>query len=147
MENNTLNHHGTKGMRWGIRRFQRKDGSLTPEGKKRYSGDGPDESIEEKKQRILKSHSAKEIYDNKDIFTDKEIQDAYLRLNTENNIKNLIPKNVSKGQQFLDNYSKMGASVKTVVDTSDSLYKSYVKGKKLLDTLRKSSEVVNEIVK
>ncbi len=32
-----LYHHGTKGMRWGIRRFQNKDGSLTPAGRKRYA--------------------------------------------------------------------------------------------------------------
>ena len=32
-----LTHHGIKGMRWGIRRFQKKDGSLTAAGKKRYS--------------------------------------------------------------------------------------------------------------
>lgn len=31
-----LRHHGVKGMKWGVRRFQRKDGSLTPAGKKRY---------------------------------------------------------------------------------------------------------------
>lgn len=31
-----LYHHGIKGQRWGIRRFQKKDGSLTPAGKKRY---------------------------------------------------------------------------------------------------------------
>lgn len=31
-----LYHHGIKGQRWGIRRFQRKDGSLTSAGKKRY---------------------------------------------------------------------------------------------------------------
>lgn len=31
-----LYHWGTKGMRWGIRRYQNKDGSLTPAGKKRY---------------------------------------------------------------------------------------------------------------
>lgn len=30
-----LYHHGIKGMRWGIRRFQNKDGSLTPRGQKR----------------------------------------------------------------------------------------------------------------
>jgi hypothetical protein len=30
-----LQHHGIKGQRWGIRRYQNKDGSLTPEGKKR----------------------------------------------------------------------------------------------------------------
>lgn len=32
-----LAHHGIKGMRWGVRRYQNKDGSLTPAGKKRYS--------------------------------------------------------------------------------------------------------------
>lgn len=32
-----LNHHGIKGMRWGVRRYQNKDGSLTPAGKTRYS--------------------------------------------------------------------------------------------------------------
>lgn len=34
-----LEHHGIKGMKWGIRRYQNKDGSLTPEGRKRYSDD------------------------------------------------------------------------------------------------------------
>lgn len=32
-----LYHYGIKGMRWGVRRFQKKNGSLTPAGKKRYS--------------------------------------------------------------------------------------------------------------
>lgn len=31
-----LYHHGIKGMRWGERRFQNEDGSLTEEGRKRY---------------------------------------------------------------------------------------------------------------
>lgn len=40
-ETNYLQHHGIKGMRWGIRRFQKKDGSLTSAGEKRYSGKTP----------------------------------------------------------------------------------------------------------
>lgn len=32
-----LVHHGIKGQRWGIRRYQNEDGSLTPSGRRRYS--------------------------------------------------------------------------------------------------------------
>lgn len=34
-----LRHHGVKGQKWGVRRYQKKDGSLTPAGKKRYYDD------------------------------------------------------------------------------------------------------------
>ena len=34
-----LAHHGIKGQRWGFRRFQNPDGSLTPEGRARYLGE------------------------------------------------------------------------------------------------------------
>ena len=35
-ENNALAHYGVLGMKWGIRKFQNKDGSLTEAGKSRY---------------------------------------------------------------------------------------------------------------
>lgn len=35
-------HYGVKGMKWGVRRFQNKDGTLTSKGKKRYSGNRGD---------------------------------------------------------------------------------------------------------
>lgn len=34
-----LVHYGVKGMKWGVRRYQNKDGTLTSAGKKRYSDD------------------------------------------------------------------------------------------------------------
>jgi hypothetical protein len=34
-----LMHYGVKGMKWGVRRYQKKDGTLTAKGKKRLSKD------------------------------------------------------------------------------------------------------------
>ena len=36
MNKTYLVHHGIKGQRWGVRRFQNDDGTLTPAGEKRY---------------------------------------------------------------------------------------------------------------
>lgn len=51
IQNDELYHHGVKGQRWGIRRYQNPDGSLTAEGKKRY---GTVENFEkaQKKKKI-----------------------------------------------------------------------------------------------
>lgn len=47
--NGELYHYGIKGQKWGRRRYQNPDGSLTPEGKKRYGTMSPD-----KLQKALK---------------------------------------------------------------------------------------------
>ena len=47
-EEEYLAHHGTKGQRWGVRRFQNSDGSLTAAGKLRYSVGNGGRSISKK---------------------------------------------------------------------------------------------------
>lgn len=48
MSNQELCHAGIKGMQWGVRRYQNKDGSLTELGKKRYDRDTKDLSDKKK---------------------------------------------------------------------------------------------------
>lgn len=40
-----LQHHGIPGMRWGVRRYQNKDGSLTVAGKKHVQGNDSSSSV------------------------------------------------------------------------------------------------------
>lgn len=39
MNNDHISHYGVEGQKWGIRRFQNADGSLTPLGKRRFAKD------------------------------------------------------------------------------------------------------------
>ena len=57
MENNELQHWGIKGQKWGLRRFQNPDGSLTAAGKKRYADDDEDYT-----KRAVRGHAGPGVY-------------------------------------------------------------------------------------
>lgn len=52
-----LYHEGVLGMKWGIRRYQNKDGSLTPAGKKRYGTKSNFEKVQRAKKAAEKANS------------------------------------------------------------------------------------------
>lgn len=84
-----LEHHGIPGMRWGVRRYQNADGSLTGAGKKRYSVDGERQRRAEakaakaeakaarRKEKILSNPKLLKKHINE--YSDKEINDALKR--------------------------------------------------------------------
>lgn len=71
---NELYHHGVKGQKWGIRRYQYTDGSLTPAGKKRYSNSSTSNIMPMKVKDAVNSAKTQ--------ITGKQYVDTYLKKGT-----------------------------------------------------------------
>jgi hypothetical protein len=71
-----LYHYGTKGMKWGVRRYQNSDGSLTPAGKKRYERDIQENNSKKKENRIVIDKPDASRWVREDISRTKKTVDA-----------------------------------------------------------------------
>ena len=78
--NGELYHWGIKGMKWGVRRYQNKDGSLTPAGKKRRA------KLEAELDKIGGKSPEKKLAD----MTDEEVIAKTNRVRLENNMRDEI---------------------------------------------------------
>lgn len=130
---NELTHWGIKGMRWGIRRYQNKDGTLTTAGKKRYAKEmaklKEEERVAKNKQRTKakldkldeKRREIEAIKSGKPApkpaekqthkpsikdMSDEELRAVVNRLNMEKMYKQLKPEQVSAGKKFADKVMK-----------------------------------------
>lgn len=59
-----LYHHGILGQKWGVRRFQNADGSLTAAGRKRYYGEQSNKNTESIDKKALKKQQREEKREN-----------------------------------------------------------------------------------
>lgn len=88
-----LYHYGIKGMKWGVRRYQNKDGTLTSAGKKHEREKTRGWSKEAKEARRIKRKSVHQM-------TNKELQTLNRRMELESKYKQLNPSAVNRGLKF-----------------------------------------------
>ena len=155
MYDDYIYHYGIKGQKWGIRRTPEQLGHVVGKAKKKIksavekvspkkkaSGKSSESKTEDnqvdtetRKKQILESRSAKQLYDNANLFTTQELQAAYSRLALERNIKNLEPKTVSKGQRYLDKYVKTANNVGAFLQSTNKVLSQANAMMKILNSL------------
>lgn len=80
-----LYHWGIKGMKWGVRRYQNKDGTLTAAGRKHYAGDGNAGGDEEPKVEYAPKRTGRNAED----YSDEELRSRINRLQMEKQYRDL----------------------------------------------------------
>lgn len=136
-----LYHHGIKGQRWGFRRFQNRDGTLTAAGRKRK---GLIETVKNRRkmkklrvakvkkqqerierEKIIKSGDVKKIKKIKDTLTDEEVKMALERIDFNRKLsqasmdrKNDKYANVAR---LIDKYSKTASNVQTYANAASAV--------------------------
>ena len=100
-------HYGIKGQKWGVRRFQNEDGSLTAEGKARYgdgggsfknaiktaakkTGEAAGKLLNKAKERVANKVDNKLDELNPSRMSDQELREKLNRLNMERQYKQVV---------------------------------------------------------
>lgn len=81
MQEYEIYHHGIKGQKWGVRRYQYADGSLTPAGQKRYNHSNTS-SMADRVSRMMSTKVTYAINNARTQITGKQYVDTYLKKGT-----------------------------------------------------------------
>lgn len=134
MHNDEIYHFGVKGMKWGVRRYQNADGTLTAAGKKRISKQYS--KTAEKTVRDLSKSATRRYIESHNRAADYMNREGNDKFNSQQEKK--YGKKYTERESYFDDYQKAFDEVFTkYYDQSLSNFyktnKNYKKGKELVD--------------
>lgn len=107
MDNMELTHHGIKGQRWGVRRFQNKDGTRTAAGKRREQSSDADKQVKSERKTEVKSRRT---------ISDEDLKKKIERMKLEREYKTLVEEDTAPGKKYVSEIlSSAGKKTLTVV--------------------------------
>ena len=124
---NDIWHYGIMGMKWGIRRYQNSDGTLTAAGKRRKKKEEKLRAKEERKQakQVDKEIRQERAYASKNrrSLSDEELATRVKRLEQERKLKNLTDEDVATGRTAVKSFLKTtGGRILTTVAVGAAVY-------------------------
>lgn len=105
MEQTYLMHYGKKDMKWGVRRYQNKDGTLTEAGKRRYARDKRENDAKKKDNRIIIDENNPDVnrWVKEDITRSKAAVDSVSSMNKQmQKVSDDVYTNVNKSKKRMD---------------------------------------------
>ena len=148
---NYLKHHGIPGMRWGVRRYQNADGSLTAAGRK-HVGQSEAHAKQKKKGPTLRQKALRkmgEYYEDElDIVKNAQREKMGYQHNAQQVVNNAIATKKAKGfSGKLTEFAGSGAkrtSLNTEADYKEKLAKTYKNEKKRGELEREARNLKRE---
>lgn len=127
MDNNELKHHGILGQKWGVRRYQNYDGSLTELGKRRLgrSSNSSGKASSNKKTPSTKTveRQMKQDVRNRSSMTNQELREKIEHLRLQRELRTLTDEELRPGKAAFDNILKqVGTRVAVTALSGAALY-------------------------